>query len=85
METITGPSKKKNLISFAAVRPSRTEQVMSAPRDLELRRACETAWFAQIGVPAETLQLSGADKTGSPTGSKPPHYIDDLIEDFGPI
>lgn len=82
MENITMHSER-NLVSFASTRPSRTHQVLSDARDLEMRRTYEKAWFAETGVAPETLKAFGGDKTGSPTGSKAPHELDDYIEDFG--
>lgn len=84
MESIHTNSER-NLLSFAATRPSRTSQVVSDEHALEMRRVCEQAWFAEAGVDPEALKMYGVGRTGSPTGSKAPHQLDDYIEDFGPI
>ncbi len=80
MDTITTDSAK-HLVSFASTRPSRTGQVLSDARDIETRRACEMAWFEQAGVAPEKISFA-IGVTGSPTGSKAPHEMDDYIEDF---
>ena len=85
MEVMETVSEKKNLLSFAGTRPSRTGQVISDPLALEMRRVYEKAWFEQAGVSAEVMQPYGAGLTGSPTGSKTRHELDDFVEDFGPI
>lgn len=82
METIATGSAR-SLVSFASTRPSRTGQVLSDARDLKMRRVREKAWFERIGVTAESGMSFDLGKTGSPTGSKAPHELDDYIEDFG--
>ena len=84
METIVTDAEK-NLISFAGTRSSRSSEVVSDAHALEMRRACEIAWFEQIGVAPDTMKLYGDGRTGSPTGSKFRHELDDFVEDFGPI
>jgi hypothetical protein len=83
MEAKTINSETKNLLGFASTRPSRTGQILSDPLALEARRVYEKAWFEQAGVSSETMKMYGAGLTGSPTGSKTRHELDDFVEDFG--
>jgi hypothetical protein len=70
-------------VLFASSRPSRTSEVVASEQELELRRACEQAWAERAGIDMAVFVDNGWTRTGSPTGSKTVHELDDYVEDFG--
>lgn len=75
--------RKDEFVLFASSRPSRTTEVMASEQELAVRRVCEEAWAEQIGIDRSVFIANGWDRTGSPTGSKHLHELDDFVEDFG--
>ena len=70
-------------VLFASSRPSRTGEVLCSDEQLAARRLREQEWAARIGMDVAALNAADILRTGSPTGSKPPHTKDDYIEDIG--
>jgi hypothetical protein len=80
-ETQSARSRSGEFVLFASSRPSRTTEVMASEQEMALRRACEEAWAEQIGIDRSFFVANGWSRTGSPTGSKTIHELDDYVED----
>jgi hypothetical protein len=80
---MAAPQAGNDCVLFASSRPSRTGEVLCSEEQLAVRRLREQEWAERIGMDIAALNAADVLRTGSPTGSKPPHTKDDYIEDIG--